>query len=141
MSFGTSLTTRAWVALWLIGLVLSLMGCSSTQVGINGYSTRSYLGWIEVTESRVMPPPLLVAKDKGGESIVESPQIERVRGFGLRIGRGFSLGYFDDSQLMLPPDCHLVIVVKELAQLDQFFKTYPQLATQEYRPCVKALDF
>jgi hypothetical protein len=114
---------------------LLLMGCATSQTDAYGYSKRSYFGWVDVTQySR--PEAETTAEMKPAIT----PRIERVKTIGLRFQNGFSIGYFDDSQIELPMECHLVIVVKELAQLDHIFAAYPKLA-KELKPCVKPLDY
>lgn len=114
---------------------LFLCGCATSQVDAHGYSKRSYFGWVDVTQ--YSKPDVDAAADK---KTAITPRIERVKTIGLRFQNGFSIGYFDDSVIELPLECHLVIVVKELTQLDHIFATYPKLA-KELKPCVKPLDY
>lgn len=108
----------------LLTMPLLVWGCTSTQEG--GYRTRSYLGWHTVQE-------------KLPSSSEPVPVVERTRTLGLRLGPGLGIGYFDDSRVELPPECRLVIFVKDLQQLAQFFDAYPQLK-EEMKPCVKPFD-
>ncbi len=117
----------------LILISLLLMGCATSQTDAHGYSNRSYFGWVEVMQ--YTKPETSDAQKPG-----KAPRIERVKTIGIRFQNGFSIGYFDDSVLELPMECHLVIVVKELAQLDHIFAAYPKLA-KELKPCIKPLDY
>jgi hypothetical protein len=126
----------------LLGVVVIsclLGGCASSQVDAHGYSKRSYLGWIEVSQY-TQPAKVVGSKTTVIETKRIPPRIERVKTIGIRIQNGFSIGYFDDSVIELPMECHLVIVVKEPAQLDHIFAAYPKLA-KELKPCVKPLDY
>ena len=101
-----------------------MCGCASTQEG--EYRTRSYVGWHTVLEKLPHSPE-------------QAPVVERIRTWGLRLGPGLGIGYFDDSRVEMLPECRLVILVKDLRQLAQFFNAYPQLK-QEMRPCVTPFD-
>lgn len=37
----------------------------------------------------------------------------RVRTLGARLGPDFSLGYFDEQRILVPLDCHLVVLVRD----------------------------
>lgn len=106
---------------FLLATALLLSGCAGPQVG--QYRTRSYLGWHTVQE-------------KLPSSTEQAPVVERIRTLGLRLGSGLGIGYFDDSRVELPRECRLVIFVKDLQQLAQFFDAYPQLQ-QGDNPCIK----
>ncbi len=102
------------------------VGCATQQIDTNGYRTRSYFGWLQVTERANSDP---------GEV-----RIERIKATGLRMGPSFGIGHFDDSAITLLPDCKLIVVIKDLPQFDLFLTTYPQF-NQEKNPCVRPLDF
>lgn len=105
----------------LLATGLLLCGCTSTQEG--GYRTSTYLGWHTVQEKLPHSPE-------------QAPVVERTRTLGLRLGPGLGIGYFDDSRIELPPECRLVIFVKDLQQLAQIFEAYPRLQ-QGDNPCIK----
>jgi hypothetical protein len=106
--------------LCLLAMVLGLTACASSSVK-NGYQTHSYFGWINVQAKQQEP---------------NDPVIERITTLGLRMGPGFGLGYLDDTRVQLPLDCRLVIFVKDLEQMENLFRAYPQLK-EGGNPCVK----
>ena len=114
--------------LLLLVLALPLMGCATQSMDANGYTTRRYLGWLELTEYRPASRNAKNAAVDGANSIDEAAQIERVRAFGIRMEQGLAMGYFDDSLITLPRECRLIIVVKNPDQIDQIAKTTPAAA-------------
>lgn len=109
----------------IVTLCLQIAACTTTN-DLHGYKTRRYFGWLNVTEHHA--------------TANSQPRIERVTALGLRFERGMGIGYFDDSVLTLPKDCHLIIVAKDIQQLEAFFNAYPQLRKQEMKPCIKPID-
>lgn len=101
-----------------------LNGCSTT-VQAENYSTRRYLGWLEVTQ-----------RAQGDEPAT----IERVRATGLKFGAVTGIGYFDDSVIALSPQCRLIINLKSPEQMDAFIQRFPQFM-KESKPCLYAIDF
>lgn len=104
-------------------LLLILTGCATTQH--EGYSTRRYLGWLEVTQHQ-----------RSGDTA----SIERVKATGLKLGPSFGIGHFDDSVIALSPQCRLVIALKDVKQFDEFATRFPQFM-KESQPCLHAIDF
>lgn len=108
---------RLVLSLFLIQL---LMGCAQSPVN-NGYRSRSYFGWITAVEKI----------DADG-----AIKLESVKTMGIKVGQGFGIGYFEDSSVILPLDCGMVIFVKTIDQIEDLFKTYPHLR-QGDNPCIK----
>jgi hypothetical protein len=104
----------------LLLVVLGLTACASSEKQ-NGHQTRSYFGWLSVQEKL----------QESGNAVVE-----RVMATGLRLGPGVGIGYFDDTRVLLPQDCRLVIFVKDLEQMENLFRAYPQLK-EGGNPCIK----
>jgi hypothetical protein len=102
---------------------LLLAGCSTMQA--EGYSTRRYLGWLEVTQRQ----------QAGSEAVVE-----RVKATGLKLGPSFGVGHFDDTIIAIAPQCKLVIALKDADQFEAFAKRFPTLM-KEGQPCLYAIDF
>ena len=100
-------------------------GCATTT-DHHGYQTKRYFGWLVVTEHQSTSTP--------------GPRVERVKALGVRFDRGVGIGYFDDAAVSLPKECHLIILAKDVRQLDEFLQAYPQLSKQEMKPCVKPID-
>jgi hypothetical protein len=90
-----------------------------------GFSTRRYLGWLEVTQRQ----------QAGSEAT-----IERVKATGLKLGPSFGIGHFDDSVIAIAPQCKLVIALKDVKQFDEFATRFPNLM-KDGQPCFYALDF
>lgn len=107
----------------LICFALLATGCAVSQP--EGYSTRRYLGWLEVTQR---------------QSAEGQATIERVKATGLKLGPSFGLGYFDDSVIALSPRCRVVIALKDVAQMQEFAKQFP-IFMKESQPCLHAIDF
>lgn len=124
----------------LIFLVFPLMGCATQSMDSNGYSTRRYFGWLEVTDYKERKANLNGSLGDEAKASDKLPKIERVKAVGVRMDNGFAVGYFDESRIALPRECRLVIVVKDLDQIDKIAKNYPQLLKAE-ELCVKPLDF
>jgi hypothetical protein len=104
-------------------LVLLTQGCAVSQP--EGYSTRRYFGWLEVTQR---------------QSAEGQATIERVKATGLKLGPSFGLGHFDDSVIALSPQCRVVIALKDVAQMQEFAQRFP-LFMKESQPCLHAIDF
>lgn len=104
----------------LMIFILLTTGCAA-PVFQEGYQTRSYFGWITVIEKM---------QDES------QSKVESIKSLGLSIGRSFGIGYFEDTRIILPLDCGMVIFVKDLDQMENLFKTYPQLRKGD-NPCIK----
>ncbi|MBT9493672.1 MAG: hypothetical protein IV107_15305 [Paucibacter sp.] len=107
--------------------------CACASVG-----ERRYLGSLALQEStsgQVQAVP-------GDAPALDTPRnrVERVRGWGLRIGPGVHLGYFDDRFLSLPMDCRAVVVVKDREQMNELLERLTTL-NREIARCVQVLDF
>ncbi|MFM7332311.1 MAG: hypothetical protein ACKO1L_11750 [Brachymonas sp.] len=108
----------------LFGLLsLLLNGCSTVQP--EGYSTRRYFGWLEVTQH---------------QPIQGQATIERVKAAGLKLGPAFGMGYFDDSVIAISPQCKVVIALKNPEQMQEFAKQFPTFM-KESQPRLHAIDF
>jgi hypothetical protein len=121
LSMGTTTVQRMYSSALFCFVFATMCGCASTTKQGNGYQTRSYFGWITVQEKL----------QASGDAVVE-----RITTVGLRMGTGLGLGYFDDTRVLLPQDCRLVIFVNDLEQMENLFRAYPPLK-EGGNPCVK----
>jgi hypothetical protein len=111
------------------------IGCAAYSASAQGFMTKRYFGWLEVT-TKANPADTA----QTAQQTIKQGQIERVRTIGLRVSNGVAIGYTDDAMISLPLDCRLVIVVKTIEQIRQIAETYPQLLKTEHL-CVKSMDF
>lgn len=102
-------------------LALGTSGCVSLQVQGTQAGQRSYFGWVRI---RFEPGPDF--------AVLRSLDAEVA---GLRVDRGFALGYVRDRSIEIPADCRLVLIVRDVEE----FKAALQLLdhhAEESQRCV-----
>ena len=75
---------------------------------------RHYLGYVK----------LLVPPSFSKSSRVWSADITAL---GIRIQDGLGIGYFRDQEIVTPLECHVVVLVKDKPELDQFIALYERI--------------
>lgn len=99
-----------------------LSGCvSSGTVQPDGTLVRKYFGYVRVE----------VPQAEASSPVYTS----KVTTIGIRVDNGVGVGFIEDSQVVVPLDCRLVVLVANQAQLDQainqmsLFKNMPGVCT------------
>ena len=118
---GTALLSK-WSALWLLMPAFIVGGCTPMlTVNTEGSTIIHHFGWV-----RVLKPA----------TSSDTINATSLRTIGMRIGRSMGVGYFDESLLVVPNDCRLVILVRTQAQLNQVLNTWPFAQKDGGAPCV-----
>lgn len=108
---------------WLLTMAVTLgtSACVSLQVTGAQAGHRTYLGWVRI---RFEPgPDIAVLRNLDAEVV------------GLRVERGFALGYVRDRSVEIPADCRMVFIVKDVEDFRSALRLLDNHAEESQR-CV-----
>ena len=102
----------------IILLVFYLAGCSTTSLDEQGRVVIHNFGYVKIVKSPTFPP----------EKPINSTNVRLV---GFSVGDGFTLGYKETELIQIPTDCRVLVVVKDMKQLDHMLKEMHLLGGHE----------
>lgn len=98
----------AWVLQEMFGVLLVVLNCAGCVLTTTHYDDGK-------TETRLMGFVHLDTYKSSGRNA--NLVATRLRSVGVRIGGKSGLGYFDESEIIVPLDCRIVFLVQNDAQL------------------------
>lgn len=98
------------VSILICALSILFAGCGPIMTIRNDGSTvKHYMGYV-----RVIDPPTTGTHEQFNVSEIEA--------VGVRIEKGFGIGYFHERNEFIPLDCRMVVRVANKGQMDKFLE-------------------